>query len=347
MTVMGLDEISNELYGLVPGSFVAARGERAAAAKASGDRELAAAITRLARPTVPAWLVNLLVRAEPEQVEEFLRLGPALAEAQAAGAGDELRRLTARRHTLIAALTRRARELAAAAGQPVRDDATRELAGTLQAALADPAAARAVRSGRLTRALRYAGLGPGEVTGTFAVPVRAGRRPTSEPGVARHGGPAGPGAAHSAEPKPEPARGDRERGAQQERAERERREHERAEQERRHAADQARQRQLRAARRDLAKAEEELDATRRRVEARQSAAADARRRLAGPRRRVDELVAQLEQARRATALAEAAAEQADRELAEATAASQEADRRRATALAELARLGEPTDSATS
>ena len=56
-----------------------------------------------------AWVVNLLVRREAEQVEQVLGVGAALREAQANMAGDELRALTRQRRQLTAAVTTRAR----------------------------------------------------------------------------------------------------------------------------------------------------------------------------------------------------------------------------------------------
>jgi len=44
----------------------------------------------LRRPTAAAWLVNLLVRAQPEAVEELLTLGQQLRAAQADPAGPAL-----------------------------------------------------------------------------------------------------------------------------------------------------------------------------------------------------------------------------------------------------------------
>ncbi len=58
--VVDLDTVGTELYGLRPTEFTAARDAQAAAARRGGDRELAAAIKKLRRPTPAAWLVNLL-----------------------------------------------------------------------------------------------------------------------------------------------------------------------------------------------------------------------------------------------------------------------------------------------
>jgi hypothetical protein len=91
-------------------------------------------------------------------------------------------------HQVVYALTQEARRLAAERGQAVSEDVERELQETLEAALADPAAAGAVASGRLTRALSYAGLGTVDVAGATAI---AGRLPRPR----RPAGCAGPGAA--------------------------------------------------------------------------------------------------------------------------------------------------------
>ena len=50
----GFDVIADELYGLPPDEFVPARDDRVAAAKESGDRDLARALARLRRPTKAA-----------------------------------------------------------------------------------------------------------------------------------------------------------------------------------------------------------------------------------------------------------------------------------------------------
>ncbi len=77
---------------------------------------LAKQIGQLRRPTRSAWLVNVLARAEPERMAELLELGAALQQAQQRMAGDDLRRLSKERRTLIDSLSRRAVELGRRAG---------------------------------------------------------------------------------------------------------------------------------------------------------------------------------------------------------------------------------------
>ena len=156
---MDFDEIADDLYGLAPGQFRASRDASAVEARAAGDRALAERIKKLRRPTVAAWLGNRLARERPQDVEELIGLGARLREAQAGLSGAELRRLSRRRADAVAALVARAKVLGPAGGQLVSEAVLEEVTATLEAALADPAAAEALQRGRLSVALQYSGLG--------------------------------------------------------------------------------------------------------------------------------------------------------------------------------------------
>ncbi len=156
---MDLDSVADELYGLPPGEFTATRNARAKQARAEGDRELAAEIQRLSRPTASAWLVNQLVRERPEVVEPLIDLGRDLRDTTARITGDELRALTQQRHQAVHALMQQARSLGAARGQRVSEAVATEVRQTLDASLADARIADAVLAGRLSRAVEYAGFG--------------------------------------------------------------------------------------------------------------------------------------------------------------------------------------------
>jgi hypothetical protein len=157
-----LAQAASELYGLSPDDFRAARDERAAQARAAGDKDLARAIAGLRRPVVSAWLVNMLAREDAGQMGELLALGESLRDAQEALAGDRLRELSAERRRLVAAMVGEAKRLAAREGRAVTLQVEREVEATLQAALADPGAAAEVAAGQLAGPLSYAGLGAGE-----------------------------------------------------------------------------------------------------------------------------------------------------------------------------------------
>ena len=216
--------IADELYGLPPDEFVPARDDRVAAAKEAGNRDLARALARLRRPTKAAWLANLLARHRTEQLDGLVALARSLAQAQQELDGDALRALSGQRHRAVAAMARDAGRLAARRGEAVSDALVREVAGILDAALADPAVAEEVRAGRLTKTVRYSGFGPagdpgaGDGSGSgddmaawaASAPQRHGRRPEAD----RDGGEPAPA------PVPAPATDEAER--ERERAERER-----------------------------------------------------------------------------------------------------------------------------
>ncbi|WP_264925832.1 hypothetical protein, partial [Streptomyces sp. A012304] len=150
---MDLDTVADELYGLRPEEFTAARATRMAAARTAGDRALADRIGKLRRPSRSAWASNLLVRERPDEIEPLLRLGQALRQAHHDLDGTQLRALVRRQRQLVGALARQAGELTAAAGHPIGEDARREVESTLHAVLADEDAARAWATGRLVKPL--------------------------------------------------------------------------------------------------------------------------------------------------------------------------------------------------
>jgi hypothetical protein len=157
MPTDALTAVADELYGLPPDEFTAARNDRARDARGD-DRELAARITELRRPSPAAWLVNQLVRHRGDELDAILDLGAELREAQDELDAATLSRLTKQRRQLVGALARDAGELADDLGNSVRSPVLDEVAETLQAGMADAAAADAVRSGRLVRALEAVGL---------------------------------------------------------------------------------------------------------------------------------------------------------------------------------------------
>ncbi|HCT75925.1 MAG TPA: hypothetical protein DGG94_03610 [Micromonosporaceae bacterium] len=165
------DEIANELYAATPERFTAARDEAIAAAKAAGDSAQAKAIAALRKPTVGAWLVNLLAIKRPDLVAELAEIAASLRSAQRELRGEQLRQLTTQRRALVSALVAQAQELAVEArpGAAGKLPLT-EVEATFNAALADEAVAEQVRLGRLIKTTTYEGFG--EMPGPHAVPVK-------------------------------------------------------------------------------------------------------------------------------------------------------------------------------
>ncbi len=172
-----LDSVADRLYALKPDAFSAARDAAVREARQGGQRDLAREIGQLRKPTMSAWLINLLWRDQHEVMEQLFELARELGRAQAEAAGQELRALTQQRRQLESALLRRAVELASAEGVNVSDGVQREAQETLSAA--------EVRTGRLTKAESYAGFGA-VATGA---PAASAPRPRTEPQAATNAAP--------------------------------------------------------------------------------------------------------------------------------------------------------------
>lgn len=189
---------ADELFALTPAEFTAARDARAKELK-SQDATLAGQVKALRKPSVAAWVVNLLVRREAEQVDQVLSVGAALRAAQASLDGAELRELTRQRRQLTSAVTSRARTLAAEAGTRVTESVAEQVEATLTAAMLDEGAAAAVRSGLLVAALRATGVDAVDAAAALAVPSAAGFSATP-----RTAAPEAPRADLHVVPDPEP-----------------------------------------------------------------------------------------------------------------------------------------------
>ena len=172
--------VADELYGLPLAEFTPTRDARARELKGS-DPELSRAVKALRKPSTAAWVANLLVRHESEQVGQVLAVGEALRQAQADLAGEELRGLTRQRRQLTAAVTGRARAVAAEHGQRVTGSVADQVEATLTAAMVDEDCSRALRSGLLVAALASTGLEAGDVAGSVALPEALGFEATASP----------------------------------------------------------------------------------------------------------------------------------------------------------------------
>ncbi len=177
---MALDDVAAELYALPPGEFTGARNAKAKEARQAGDKDLAAAITALGKPTMVGWLANQLVRERPDEMHALLDLGESLREATASLAGDQLKELSRQQRQVVYALVQQARGLANAAGHPASEDTARGLEETLHAALADPAAAEQLAAGRLTGVLSRSGF-PGDTSAASAAPKRTAAKASKAP----------------------------------------------------------------------------------------------------------------------------------------------------------------------
>jgi hypothetical protein len=166
-----LADAAAELYQLDPDEFMPRRKDLADQARAAGHPDAAKQITGLRKPTRSAWVVNRLVRADPEVTSRLAALSAELHAAEGSADGTRIRELTAARGRLVDELTRQALEDLPAPPAALREEVT----ATLDAALADPEVA--ARLGTLVRAEHWAGFGLGTPLAAGAPAPPAAKKP--------------------------------------------------------------------------------------------------------------------------------------------------------------------------
>ena len=179
------EEGVDELYGLDPNDFVAARNDLVKALKKSGDKAFAAEVAKLKRPTPAAWAVNQMARRRREELEELVRLGEALRGAQdRALAGDDpgdMRQAGRARRDAVARLAERADRLLVERGGVAGAHAG-DVTATLEAASLDAEAGAAVLAGRLSTELEPpSGFGLFDLTVAPAARAKPKPAPAEEP----------------------------------------------------------------------------------------------------------------------------------------------------------------------
>ena len=164
-----LAEVANQLYAKPLDDFVGARTTAAKEAAAS-DKELAAAVRALPKPSVAAWAVNMLAVHQPDVLAQLTELGGRMRAAQASLDAASLRDLGRERRTSLSAAVETARSVAQENGRAISDAMAGDVEETLRALTADEGAAAAVRSGRLLKTLLADGVNAVDLDGTVAVP---------------------------------------------------------------------------------------------------------------------------------------------------------------------------------
>jgi hypothetical protein len=169
------DERIDALYAGKLEDFVAARDALAKELRAGGDREAAAEVKKLGKPTRAAWAVNRLARDRPQEVRALVEAGEALAGAQEQlldGADpDVLRGAAEAARRLVDAL---------AAEAPVDGPAQDKVRATLHAATVDAEVRAEVAAGRVVKERSASGFGGLEAliaAGRGSVPARKKKPP--------------------------------------------------------------------------------------------------------------------------------------------------------------------------
>jgi hypothetical protein len=254
-------ETAERLYGLPLEDFTRERDEAAKALRREKERDAAAEVAKLPKPSAGAWAVNAVAREAPELRDELLAAGEALREAQEAAiageGGGAIRAATARERAAVDAVLDAAAKLEPG-GRKLSGAALDRLRRTLHAAAGDDEIRAALAAGRLVRDAEGGGAWPfaaaGDEPPPAARPARARKRTAAK----------------------RPARAD---DAEAEARAAERRAAEREAAQRRKALEaelgEARA-ERRASERELARAEREAERAAERLERAQAAAEEAR-----------------------------------------------------------------------
>ena len=164
----GVERRLDDLYREPPEEFVSRRDALARELRAEGDRESAAAVKRLRRPSAAAWVINRISSEEPERTREFVRASESLAEVQrrvleGEAPGDELREAAADEREHAEAMVADARRLTTGHGGNVANVVDR-VAETLRAVGGDAELRDRVLRGRVEKEQTAATVGiPGGV----------------------------------------------------------------------------------------------------------------------------------------------------------------------------------------
>jgi hypothetical protein len=271
----------DRLFAVPLEDFVAERKQVAKDLRAAGDREAAAEVAKLPKPTPPAWALNQLAREEPDLVGAWLDVAEELREVSAnPGAG--LREAMAAHRDATRSLLGMVRDRARPGGKPLSEPMLERVRELLQAATVDAGAAEALRRGVVVEG--------------------------AEPPAFTAAGEGGEGAGRASSRPAAPSRS-RSSAAAERRAAKERE----AERKAKERADR-----LAELERHIAAAEEELARLREKSAEREAAVADADERLEDARRTLHRSESEAAAAHAAADEARAAVATAERELRQLT-----------------------------
>jgi hypothetical protein len=136
---------TDELFGLDPTDFVAARDELARELRQQGDKDAAKAVKAMRRPPVPVWALNQVARDAPDAVDALIAAG---AEAQSAK-GETVREALAERRQRLHDVVRAARSIIECSGRSA-DPHELNLTSALSTILGSERLSNDFRAGHLT-----------------------------------------------------------------------------------------------------------------------------------------------------------------------------------------------------
>jgi hypothetical protein len=159
-----LDKRLEPLYREPPEEFVAARDALARELREAGEREAAAKVKKLRRPSQSAWLINRVAIDEPERARELADAATDLIAAQQkmldeGGDASDLRTAADAERKRVQRMVEAARQVAAHHRKPISAEVIERVGQTLQAIGSDPELRERLVRGRVERDHRAATIG--------------------------------------------------------------------------------------------------------------------------------------------------------------------------------------------
>ena len=177
----------DELYGLPLDEFTPARDALAKDLRSAGDREGAAWVKALRKPSATAWLVNQLARTQRKDAQRLIEAGEQLQAAQqrvlaGKSSSGELARAGVEQGEAVRGLMAKAPGVLDRNGHSPSDATLEKAEQTLRAVPLDEQARQEFAAGRLTREHRATGFGLLDADGAaLAAPSAAPAKPKKEP----------------------------------------------------------------------------------------------------------------------------------------------------------------------
>jgi hypothetical protein len=185
-----VEEAAGRLYGLPLEDFTRERDALAKELRKAKERDAAAAVGKLKKPSQAAWAANALAREHGDLVEALMQAVDDLREAQeaamAGGGPEALRAATLDQRAAVDALVDAARKLKPGGRAPTAATLER-LRNTLNAAATDDEVREALRAGRLVEDAEggaWGLMGVSTATETDKAPARP-RRAAKAPAKAK------------------------------------------------------------------------------------------------------------------------------------------------------------------
>ena len=169
---------AEDLYGLPLEQFTPERNGLVKRLKGDGEKDEAARVAKLRKPSTAAWAVNQLVRTQKRTIAELFKAGDQMIDAQAKalakqGSPDVLKQAVQVQRAATEKLLEAAAGLLSSTGHELPAATQEQISETLRAAAVDPDSREQVKLGCLTKELQVTGLGG---FGTRSADPSPGRR---------------------------------------------------------------------------------------------------------------------------------------------------------------------------